>query len=94
LELNIRRKIAKCYIWSIAFCGAETLTLRKVEQKCQKIFEMWCLRRMEKISWTDRVRNEEVLHRVQEERNTYSKMKEDQSDWSRLAYELPSETRY
>jgi hypothetical protein len=24
---------------------------------------------MEKISWTDRVRNEEALHRVKEERN-------------------------
>ena len=24
-------------------------------------FEMWCCRRMEKISWTDRVRNEEEL---------------------------------
>jgi hypothetical protein len=24
---------------------------------------------MEKISWTDRVRNEEMLHRVKEERN-------------------------
>jgi hypothetical protein len=30
---------------------------------------MWCWRRMEKISWTDRVRNEEVLHRVKEVRN-------------------------
>jgi hypothetical protein len=27
-------------------------------------FEMWCWRRMEKISWTDHVRNEEVLLRV------------------------------
>jgi len=25
------------------------------------IIEMWCCRRMEKISWTDHVRNEEVL---------------------------------
>jgi hypothetical protein len=25
---------------------------------------MWCWRRMEKISWTDHVRNEEVLLRV------------------------------
>jgi len=24
---------------------------------------------MEKISWTDRVRNEEVLHRVKEDKN-------------------------
>jgi hypothetical protein len=30
---------------------------------------MWCWRRMEKISWTDRVRNEKVLHRVNEEWN-------------------------
>jgi hypothetical protein len=30
---------------------------------------MWCWRRMEKIGWTDRVRNEEVLHRDKEERN-------------------------
>jgi hypothetical protein len=30
---------------------------------------MCCWRRMGKISWTYRVRNEEVLHRVKEERN-------------------------
>ena len=31
---------------------------------------------MEKISWTDRVRNEEVLHRVKEERNIIIQQKE------------------
>jgi len=30
---------------------------------------MWCCRRMEKISWTDHVRKEEVLLRVNEQRN-------------------------
>jgi hypothetical protein len=30
---------------------------------------MWCWRRMEKISWTDRVKNKEVLHRLRKERN-------------------------
>jgi hypothetical protein len=30
---------------------------------------------MEKISWTDRVRNEEVLHRVKEERNILNEIK-------------------
>jgi hypothetical protein len=28
LELNLRTKLAKCYIWSIALYGAETWTLR------------------------------------------------------------------
>jgi len=32
-------------------------------------FEIWYWRRMEMISWADRVRNEAVLHRVKEERN-------------------------
>ena len=44
--------------------GVETWTLRAVDQKHLECFEMWCWRRMEKISWTDHVRNEEVLLRV------------------------------
>jgi hypothetical protein len=31
--LNLRKKLVKCYIWSIALYGAETWTLRKVDQK-------------------------------------------------------------
>ena len=33
LDLKLRKKLIKCYIWSIALHGAETLTLRKVDQK-------------------------------------------------------------
>ena len=33
LDLNIRTKLVKCYIWSTALDGAETWTLRKVDQK-------------------------------------------------------------
>jgi hypothetical protein len=32
-----------------------------VDQKQLESFEMWCWRRMEKISWIDHVRNEEVM---------------------------------
>jgi hypothetical protein len=28
LDLNLRKKLAKCYIWSIALCGAEASTLQ------------------------------------------------------------------
>jgi hypothetical protein len=44
-------------------------------------FDMWCWRRMEKISWTDRVRNEEVLHRVKEERNIVHTIKRRMAKW-------------
>jgi hypothetical protein len=42
---------------------------------------MWCWRRMEKIRWTDRVRNEEVLHKVKEERNILHTVKRRKSNW-------------
>jgi len=48
---------------------AKTWTRQKIGAVMSKRSGMWCLRRMEKISWTDHVRNEEVLHRVKEERN-------------------------
>jgi hypothetical protein len=48
------------YIWTIAVCRAETWTLWKVDQKYVESFEMWCWRRMEKIGWTYRVKNEEL----------------------------------
>jgi hypothetical protein len=56
--------ISKRYIWSIALYGAETWTLRAVDQKHLESFEMWCWRRMENISWTDHVRDKDVLLRV------------------------------
>ena len=36
---------------------------------------------MEKISWTDRVRNEGVLHTVKEESNTLQKLKGKKANW-------------
>jgi len=69
LDLKLRKKRVKCCNWNIALCGAETWTLRTVDQKQLEGFEMWCWRRMERISWTDHVRNEEVLLRVKEQMN-------------------------
>ena len=40
--------------------------VRVLDQKHLESCEMWCWRRMEKISWTNHVRNEEVLLRVKE----------------------------
>jgi hypothetical protein len=51
-----------------ALCGAETWTLREVDQKYLEVLEVRCWRRME-ISWTNSVKNEEVLRGVEEERN-------------------------
>ncbi|PNF29271.1 hypothetical protein B7P43_G08948 [Cryptotermes secundus] len=82
LDLNLRKKPVKCYIWSIALYGAETWTLRAVDQKHLESFEMWCWRRMEKISWTDYMRNEEVLISVSEQRNILHEIRKRKANWS------------
>jgi hypothetical protein len=49
--------------------------VRAVGEEYLESFDMWCCGRMEKISWTDRVRNEEVLLRVKELRNIVHRLK-------------------
>jgi hypothetical protein len=60
LDLDLRKKLVKCHIWSIALYGAETGMVRAVDQKQVESFEMWYWRRLEMIRWTNHVRNEEV----------------------------------
>jgi hypothetical protein len=33
LDLELRKKLVKCYVWSIALYGSENWTLRAVDQK-------------------------------------------------------------
>ena len=42
LELHVRKKPVKRYIWSIALCGAEIGALREVDMMYRKSSEMWC----------------------------------------------------
>ena len=65
----------------MALYGAETWTLRAAVQKYLESCEMWCWRRMEKVSWTDRVRSEEVLQIVREDRNILHTVKRRKANW-------------
>ena len=64
----------------IALYGAETWTLRAVDQKHLESFEM-CWRRKENISWTEHVRNEEVLLRVKEQTNILHEINKRKANW-------------
>jgi len=79
--LELREKQVKCYIWSITLYGAETWTLRAVDQKHLERYEMCCWRSMEKISWTDHVRKEDVLLRVKEQTNIIHERSKRKDNW-------------
>jgi len=82
LGLNFKEELINCYIWSIVLYCAETWTLRKVDKYLES-FEIWCWRRMEKISWIDGVRNEEVLRsRVKLARNVLRTIERWKANWT------------
>jgi len=74
-------QLVKCYSWSTALYGAETWMLWAVDHKHLDSFEMWCWRKMDKISWTHHVRNEEVLLRVKEQRNILHEISKRKANW-------------
>jgi hypothetical protein len=44
----------------VALYGSEGWTIGNIDQKRLEAFETWCWRRILKIKWTDKIRNEEV----------------------------------
>jgi hypothetical protein len=81
LSIELKKKLARYYVWSIALYGSETWTLRKLELKYLETFEMWCWRRTEKIKWSEKVTNEQVLDHVGEKRSLLNNILRRKANW-------------
>ncbi|KAL4083941.1 hypothetical protein QTP88_029258 [Uroleucon formosanum] len=77
------------YVWSVALYGCETWVLNKAEQKFLESFEMWCWRRMLRVSWVERRTNENVLNEINETRKILSTIKERR--WNMIGHVLRHE---
>jgi len=53
----------------------------EVDLKYVKSIEISCWRRLEKISWIDRVKNKEVLQRVNDGKNILHQLKRRKAEW-------------
>ena len=80
-DLKFRKETNEMLQFEHSLSGVETGTLLKTEHKYIESFEMWCCRRMEKTSWTDSVKNEEVCVRVKEKRNILHEIKRRNANW-------------
>src|SRR6218665_2745931 len=68
---DIKKRNIKAIIWSVALYAAETWTYKKEDIRRLETFEMWVLRRMEKINWRDMKTNEEVLQISRRKKKPY-----------------------
>src|SRR5437899_9982940 len=65
--IRLYNRILNFYVFSVLNYGCESRTWNKAMQKKIDAFEFWCYRRMLKISYVDRVTNNEVLKRMHTE---------------------------
>ena len=78
LEIN-KDMSRKCNIWSL-LCMVLELSYRKIHQKYLESFETWYWR-MHEIIWTDRMKNKEVLLRVEEGSNYLLTIRSMKANW-------------
>jgi len=70
LSTELKNRIVKSVLWSVALYASETWSVTQADGKRLEAIEMWVWRRMEKISCMDKISNEAVLQTVNETRTT------------------------
>lgn len=69
ISFQTRFRVLRCYVYPVLMYNSETWTISKLMAEKLQAFEMWCYRRMQRISWTAHMTNENVLHQIQQERS-------------------------
>ena len=73
--------IVKALIFPVVMCGCESWTIKKAE--CQRIdaFELWCWRRLLRVTWTTSRSNQSVLKEISPEYSLERLMMKLQCRW-------------
>ena len=81
MSRRVKKKMVKTLIWSVALYCAESWTMKTDIVRRLEAFEMWIWRRMERIPWTEKKTNEDVLKLVEEERTLVGKILTRKKNW-------------
>ena len=81
LSLETKRKVLECYVTPVLVYGCESWTISGEMERRIEAAEMWFYRRMLRISWIDRVTNEEVLRRIGAKRSLLHKIRKRQLEF-------------
>ena len=68
ISIDIRKRFVKCYVWSTLLYGCELWNINKESRRKLEAMKMRIWRGMLKVSWTQRVTNEEIMRRVKTKR--------------------------
>ena len=67
ITLPTKAPIVKAMVFPVVMYGCESWTLKKAEHQRIDAFELWCWRRLWRVSWTARRSNKSILKEISPE---------------------------
>ena len=67
ITLSTKIRLLKAMVFPVVMCGCESWTIKKAEFQRIDAFELWCWRRLLRVSWTARRSNQSILKEISPE---------------------------
>ena len=67
ITLSTKVHLVDAMVFPIVMCGGESWTIKKAELRRIDAFELWCWRRLLRVSWTAKRSNQSILKEISPE---------------------------
>ena len=64
ISLPTKVRLVKAMVFPVVMYGCERWTLKKAEHQRTDAFELWCYRRLLRVSWTARRSNQSIIKEI------------------------------
>ena len=64
ITLPAKVRLVKAMVFPMVMYGCESQTVKKAERQRIDIFELWCWRRLLRVTWTARRSNQSILKEI------------------------------
>ena len=64
ITLSTKAGLVKAMVFPVVMYGCESWTVKKAEHQKIDAFELWCWRRLLRVSWTSRRSNQPILKKI------------------------------
>ena len=67
VTLSTEVRLVKAMVFPLVMCGCESWSIKKAERRRFDAFELWCWRRLLRVTWTERRSNHSILKGISPE---------------------------
>ena len=75
ITLSTKVHLVTAMVFPVVIYGCGSLTIKKAERQRTDAFELWCWRRLLRVSWTARRSNQSILKEISPEHSLEALMK-------------------